>query len=207
MTSILYYIHDPMCSWCYGFAPTWKRIQENLPSTIKVEYLVGGLAPDSDQPMREGTQAMVKGAWQKIHDMLGTEFNFDFWTKNTPRRSTYPACRAVLAARKQNFEKEMIWAIQQGYYLRALNPSDDDILIQLATELEIDINQFSSDLNSKETEQEFQNQISLSRRLTKRGFPSLVLEHNDAFHFVEHDYKDPNITLNIIEKLLLQTIG
>ena len=209
MTSILYYIHDPMCSWCYGFTPTWNRIQENLPSTIKVEYVVGGLAPDSSLPMPQETQQIVKGAWQTIQDMLGTEFNFKFWDKNTPRRSTYPACRAVLAARIQNFEKEMIIAIQQGYYLRALNPSDDNILIQLATELKnemveqkINVDQFISDLNSKEIAQELTSQISLSRKLTQRGFPSLVLEHNGSIHFLEHDYQDQNVTLNKINAVL-----
>jgi len=209
MTSILYYIHDPMCSWCYGFTPTWNKIQGNLPSTLKVEYVVGGLAPDSDVPMPQETQQMVKGAWHRIQDMLGTEFNFSFWDKNTPRRATYPACRAVLAARTQKFEKQMITAIQHGYYLRALNPSDDDILIQLATELKneqteqaIDVDQFTLDLNSKETEQELARQISLSRRLSQRGFPSLVLEHNDALHFLEHDYQDPDVTLSRIDALL-----
>ena len=198
-----------MCSWCYGFTPTWNKIQENLPSTIKVEYVVGGLAPDSSLPMSQETQLMIKGAWQRIQDMLGTEFNFEFWEKNTPQRSTYPACRAVLAARLQKFEKEMITAIQQGYYLRALNPSDDNILIQLATELknelieqEIDVDQFTLELNSKEVEQELISQISLSRRLAQRGFPSLVLGHNNSIHFLEHDYQDYNATLSRIDALL-----
>lgn len=198
-----------MCSWCYGFKPTWNKIQEKLPSTVKVEYVLGGLAPDSNLPMSEETKLIVKGAWEKIGDMLGTEFNFSFWNKNTPRRSTYPACRAVLAARTQNFEKEMITAIQHGYYLRALNPSDDNILIQIATELknalteqEIDVDQFTLDLNSDEIEQELADQISLSRRLTQRGFPSLVLRHNNYTYFLEHDYQDHNTTLTRLDTLL-----
>ena len=32
----------------------------------------------------------------------GVRFNFDFWTHCTPKRSTYPACRAVIAARAQD---------------------------------------------------------------------------------------------------------
>ena len=209
MTTTLYYIHDSMCSWCYGFAPTWNKIQEKLPSTITVEYVVGGLAPDSDQPMPEETQIMVRGAWERIQNMLGTEFNFSFWDNNTPRRSTYPACKAVLTAKMQNFEKEMIKAIQEAYYLRALNPSDDDVLIQIATELKnalpeqkIDIEKFSKDLNSDAINQDLENQILLSRKLNHRGFPSLVLVHNNTPHFIEHDYKDHTITLDKINALL-----
>mgnify|MGYP000853319151 FL=1 len=45
----LYYVHDPMCSWCWAFVPTWEQIQRELPNDIEVVYLLGGLAPDSDE--------------------------------------------------------------------------------------------------------------------------------------------------------------
>lgn len=202
MNSTLYYIHDPMCAWCYGFIPTWKTIQENLPSNINIEYVVGGLAPDSDQPMPEETRQMIMNAWHRISAMLGTEFNFDFWTKNKPRRSTYPACRAVLAALAQNHEKEMITAIQQAYYQRALNPSDDDILIGLAGELSLDVNKFTYDLKSDEIERQLIDQIALSRKLSHRGFPSLVLEISGKYNFIDHDYIHPDITLSKINSLI-----
>ena len=127
----LYYFHDPMCSWCWGFRPTWQALQENLPDTVAVQYVLGGLAPDSDQSMPDELRRMIQNTWQRIQQELGTEFNFDFWTQNTPRRSTFPACRAVIAAHQQGMEQEMILAIQQAYYLRALNPSDLSILRQL----------------------------------------------------------------------------
>ena len=182
--------------------PTWQKIEMNLSDAIVIEYLVGGLAPDSDIPMPEKTQHLIKGAWGRIHDKLGTEFNFDFWDKNIPRRSTYPACRAVLAAKHQGFEKEMIKAIQHGYYLHALNPSDDHVLIHLAEDLGLDIALFTFDLNSEKTNEELGEQISKSRMLTRRGFPSLVLSCNGSNHFIEHDYEDPDITISKIEDLL-----
>lgn len=202
MNSTLYYIHDPMCAWCYGFVDTWEEIQQQLPSNITVKYVVGGLAPDSNQPMPEETRQMIMGAWHRISEMLDTEFNFDFWTKNKPRRSTYPACRAVLAARAQNHEKEMINAIQQAYYQRALNPSDDHILIDLAKEISLDTNKFISDLNSDKIKNQLRDQISLSRKLSHRGFPSLVLETAGKYYFIDHDYKNAEITLSKIIGLI-----
>lgn len=49
----LYYVHDPMCSWCWGFQPTWRKIKAELPDGVSVEYLLGGLARDSEEPMLE----------------------------------------------------------------------------------------------------------------------------------------------------------
>ncbi len=47
----LYYIHDPMCSWCWAFRSSWREVQSKLPAHITVEYVLGGFAKDTDQPM------------------------------------------------------------------------------------------------------------------------------------------------------------
>ena len=137
----VYYVHDPMCSWCYAFAPTWERIAAAMPPGFDVALLVGGLAPDSDVPMPAEMRARIEQTWRRIQTIVpGTEFNFEFWTRNTPRRSTYPACRAVLAAKHFDpaLEAPMIAAIQRAYYREARNPSDLETLSTLAAELGVD---------------------------------------------------------------------
>ena len=94
----LYYVHDPMCSWCWGYRPTAELLFADLPKDIVRENVLGGLAPDSDEPMSDELLQRIPKHWRTIREMLGTEFNFDFWTECAPRRSTYPACRAVIAA-------------------------------------------------------------------------------------------------------------
>jgi putative protein-disulfide isomerase len=200
MTSTLYYIHDPMCSWCWGYKPVWNALEKALPMDIKVEYVAGGLAADSNEPMPIAQQSMIKAHWKTIEEKLGTKFNYDFWQNNVARRSTYNACRAVIAAKTQNAEQEMLFAIQKGYYLRALNPSDNEMLIQFAQELiaegvNINLNQFVNELTSDTTQQELLRQIQLSRQLSIHGFPSLVLESAGQRHFIKHDYKNHLPTL------------
>ena len=134
-----------------------------------------------------------------FQQMLGTEFNFDYWRVCTPRRSTYPACRAVIAAERQGRGKDMIHAIQQAYYVRALNPSDTETHVQLAHELGLDIKQFGQDIVSAAVNQELLKQIDFGQSLGAMGFPSLILEHQGEHHFISHDYKDPEITLGRID--------
>ncbi|MCK4675769.1 MAG: DsbA family protein, partial [Gammaproteobacteria bacterium] len=134
----LYYVHDPMCSWCWGFRPVWMHLQKALNGMVNIQYVLGGLAADTDQPMSENMQNSIRENWQRIQqDIPETEFNYDFWSLCRPRRSTYPACRAVIASKMQQslIEKEMILAIQQAYYLDAKNPSNEDVLIQLAANI------------------------------------------------------------------------
>ncbi len=208
MKAVLYYLHDPMCSWCWGYQPVWNELQEELPETIQVEYVAGGLAADSNDVMPLAQQIMIQRHWQTIEKKLGTVFNYDFWQKNSPRRSTYNACRAVIAAHKQGFQQAMITAIQHGYYLRALNPSDIDTLILLAKELygqnknQFNIDSFIDDLSANEIDEELSRQINLARSLSQQGFPALVLEVRGVKHAIAVDYLEHQNTLqNIIDKV------
>ncbi len=189
-----------MCSWCWAYRPTLLQLRENLPASVKWQNVLGGLAPDSDQPMPEQTRLMVQGHWRQIESSLGTQFNFDFWTKNQPRRDTYKACRAVIAASRQGAEEEMIESIQKAYYLRAMNPSDIPVLVELAVELGLDRALFLADLGSVQTEAELHRQLLLRDKLMVRSFPALVLEQNSRYEFIPHDYLDYRNSLAEIDK-------
>ncbi len=186
----LHYFHDPMCSWCWGFRPVSGQLFLHLPAGVRLRKTVGGLAPDSDIPMPPGLQEKLQATWHRIHDQLGTEFNFDFWTTAKPRRSTYPACRAVLAAEQQGRYDDMVYAIQQAYYLRAMNPSDTLTLEALAAELALDATAFASDLRSEHIEARLQKEIAFYRAYSSSGFPSLVLEREGERADITLDYQD-----------------
>ena len=201
----LYYIHDPMCSWCWGFQKTWQQVQNDLDKLVTIEYIVGGLAPDSDQPMPKAQQQAIASYWQTIQDKIpGTEFNFDFWTQCSPRRSTYPACRAVLAAKTLDENKEiaMIDAIQHAYYLQAQNPSDTDTLIACAEKIGLQKAAFQNALHSNTVEDLFQQQLQLGAELGARGFPSLILGTAQTNQYIQIDYNNPSVITQQVIALL-----
>ena len=201
----LYLVHDPMCSWCYAFAPAWRRIEAGLPETVVREYVLGGLAPDSDQPMPPALQAYIQQNWRRIQETVpGTEFNFEFWTRCRPRRSSYPACRAVLAAKHfgAHHEEPMIEKIQTAYYRQARNPSDVETLCELAGELGIDAGAFRAWMESEACQAELEAQIEKTDALGVTGFPSLVLATDDRLSVIPHDYTDPMVTLRALDNTI-----
>jgi len=197
-----------MCSWCWGYRPVWQQLKMALPAELRVENILGGLAPDTDEPMPVELQANIQGHWKHIESELGTAFNFDFWTDNQPRRSTYQACRAVLSARRQGLEEGMIEAIQRAYYLRAMNPSGDEVLTKLAREIGLNETEFCNDLGSEDVQQQLTEQIEFSRTTNISGFPSLFLqraENGEGEHKllpITVDYKDYRSTLDQIIRTL-----
>jgi len=200
----LYYVYDPMCSWCWGYAPTWLKLQTELEkSGIKVEYRLGGLAPDSDEPMAEDMQRFLEQTWHKINAQLGTRFNYDFWTLCQPRRSTYPACRAALIAREAGLEQAMIQGIQHAYYLGAKNPSDLKTLVEIADSVGLDAGIFTEQMLDEKLNQRLMDEMVGVRQLPIQGFPSLVLEHKGQNTPIVLDYREWNKSFKAITDRLL----
>ena len=202
--STLYYVHDPMCSWCWAYRPVLAQIHKALLGQLDFVNVLGGLAADTDEPMSAEMAAQIQGHWQRIEQEVGTHFNYDFWKKAdiTPMRSTYPACRAVIAAQKQDAEEPMILAIQQAYYLRAMNPSDEDTLLQLADELDLDFDAFMHDLSSSEVDEILQQEIFFCRQQPIAGFPSLLLQVGEQIFNIQVDYHSASNTLVRIAETL-----
>lgn len=201
MAATLYYVHDPMCSWCWAFRPSLNKLLEELGGKVDLVRLLGGLAPDSDQAMPEETRLFVQRNWQAIeYQVPGTQFNYQFWQNCKPRRSTYPACRAVIAARAQGeeFDLAMTLAIQQAYYLQARNPSDNETLTELAGELGLDKNRFKQDIKSLDVDETLRQEIKQSRRLGLNSFPSLLLDTGDKQINISPDY---NNVENMLKKI------
>lgn len=210
MVTTLFYIYDPMCSWCYAFDSSLTALQKELPDFISIKKIVGGLAPDTMQAMPIELQQKIKQTWRRIEQTVpGTYFNYDFWIINTPVRSTYPACRAVLAARQQgaDFEDKMIGAIQSAYYQKAKNPSLQSTLLDCALEVGLAIDKFVNDLASDEIEEELQNEIGTARKWGVISYPLLLLEHDGRLFPVSVDYLDHETMISEIASILEKTPG
>ena len=170
--------------------------------------MVGGLAPDSDEPMPPDLRLKLKGIWQTIQESVpGTRFNFAFWERCTPRRSTYNACRAVLAAARlsPSHHELMIHSIQQAYYLQARNPSDTATLVDLATEIGLNRELFSAELSGAAVQEQLREEVAFARSAPINGFPSLVLQTPTGLHPVAIDYRDAAPMLKQIQTILMAT--
>lgn len=200
-----FYVMDPMCSWCWAFSPVITSLKLRYPDYPWIT-MMGGLAPDSDEPMPAEMQQKIQAIWQQIEEQTGTPFNHAFWQENTPRRSTYPACRAILAAEQLEAGKgeAMAQAIQHAYYLEAKNPSDQDLLTALAANLSLDQETFAQVLTHEDTDQALQEQIALCRKIGISGFPSLLLEQEGKLYPLSLGYSTDEQVLARMEEVLLQ---
>ena len=128
-----------MCAWCWGFAPVLAELRTRYPGAV--ELVLGGLAPDSSDPMPAEMRAYIQSAWEQVERASGATFNHAFWERCEPRRSTWPACRAVIAVERlaPGAGWTMFSAIQRAYYVEARNPSLSATLLELFDECGLDV--------------------------------------------------------------------
>ncbi len=208
-----------MCSWCYAFKPVLEQLRPQLPEELEFISLLGGLASDTDSPMPAEMRQQLHATWQRIEQKVpGIQFNFDFWNdwqQTYPRRATYPACRAVIAAHSfdqkndknydnndHKYETLMINAIQKAYYQQALNPSDNSVLIKLAGSIGLNEQLFHSELQAEQTQHELEKQIAQCRQMNVHSYPSLILKIDQSFWPVSINYLNPDSMLETINMLL-----
>lgn len=174
------YVMDPMCAWCYGFQPELEQFLAQFPSS-KIMWVMGGLAPDNEQPMALEIQQTIADYWHQIEEKTQVSFNHDYWSLNTPYRSTYQACRAVIAAEamEEQAAQRMSKAIQSAYYREAKNPSLNQTLFDCASSIGLDTEKFQGLLLSNQAEQALQQHLSITQQLQVSGFPALFYLNKD----------------------------
>ena len=165
-------------------------------------YVQGGLAPHSSAPMQNNMKIMLQNTWKQIEQQVGVKFNHNFWTQCQPRRSTYLACQASIAARIQNKEAQMIQAIQESYYLKAENPSNRNTLELAAKNISLDSEKFKIDLESQKTIELFNKDLYLRNTLGVNSFPSLVLKCKDTYSCIKIQYNNEQAILKEINDLI-----
>ena len=199
--STLIYVYDPMCSWCYGFRPTWKAILQGLPDGVTVQTRLGGLAPDSNTPMGDAMRDKLAATWHRIESMCQVSFDHGYWDQRpNPPRSTYIAGRAVRAAQSMGLaEWDMVEAIQNAYYQSRANVWDAKVLVEIAQNLGLEADAFAAAIETIRAQHE--QEVRATAQMGVTGFPSLVWEHKGELGLLPIDYGQAQTTLAVIWQL------
>ena len=182
MATNLIYIADPMCSWCYGFAPELEALQQGLPE-VPVEIVLGGLRSRQLPLNAEGRQ-MIISHWQQVHTATGVPFCNTALDSEGFIYDTEPACRAVVTARQLAAQTSLpvFHAIQRAFYAEGRDVTQPDVLAEVAVQAmcstghAIDVAEFQQAWGSTAMIDATQADFALTRNWEVEGFPTLVLE-------------------------------
>lgn len=178
------YFTDPMCSWCYGFAPEITRLQQSYADRIPVQMILGGLRPDETRPMPESMAQEIAHHWEAVHGASGQPFDATFFEKHPGFvYNTTPASLAVVAAGRLSPARPLEFqsTLQRLFYAKSEDPTQPETFEKAASEMGIDPAELRAKYDDPETEEILRGNFNMSRAFGIAGFPTLVLrEHEDG---------------------------
>lgn len=170
------YFADPLCSWCYGFAPVIAEIERRFAGRLPVHVVVGGLRAFNTRPMRPEDKAYIRDAWTRVATASGQPFDQTFFDREGFIYDTEPACRAVVAVRRRERSKAlaMFTAISRAFYSANRDVTDPGVLTEIAAELGDDAQVFRDEFLAPETRNETVGDFQFAQQAGVSGFPCLV---------------------------------
>ncbi len=187
---ILWYVADPMCSWCWGFMPVIERIRDEYGDGLKVELLLGGLRPGTKDPLSSTQRQEILHHWHTVHRTTGQPFRFEGAMPEGFVYDTEPASRGVIAVSLINplavfpFFK----AVQSAFYAGQQNVTDPIVLSQLAVNVGSDARQFFQTFESDTAKKLVLAHFHKARQWGVHGFPSLIRQSKENYSLLTAGY-------------------
>ncbi|GMG87380.1 DsbA family protein [Biformimicrobium ophioploci] len=206
MRTLLYFA-DPMCSWCWGFAPVMQQIVEHYGGQVPVSVLMGGLRVGVQEPWDARSRIEIRNHWQHVQQATGQPFDFSKFDNESFVYDCEPACRAVVAVRRMDFAAALpfLESLQAAFYRDNRDITREDELLRLVRANGLDTEVFSGLYHSGEAAQELVTDFQVRNQLGIQGFPTLIGSTSSKNHALTVGYSDFENVSVAIERWLKLT--
>ena len=200
MQARLLYVMDPMCSWCWGFAPVLESLAEQAAEAgVGLQLVLGGLRRDG-VAVAAAARVRYLGYWQAVNASTGQLFNFNAGLPEGLVYDTEPACRALVTAR--SLAPELVWPltqlIQRAFYTEGVDVTRASVLVELAERAGIPRIVFAEAFDSAAQRAATAADFSWTQDLGIAGFPTLLAERNGQLALLTNGYQP----LDVLQPLL-----
>lgn len=206
---LLLYFADPMCSWCWGFAPVIARVRKEYSARIVFSLNLGGLRPGTTEPVTEAFRDEILHHWQDVNNMTGQPFRFEGAMPEGFIYDTEPASRAVLAFGRINPAKVLDYfvAIQSAFYAEGRNVTDVEVLSDVAANFDVERDRFIELFESDELKAMTRQHFQRARQAGVRGFPTVVMQQGEHVDLVCAGYAPYEQVIETIDSQLAALVS
>jgi putative protein-disulfide isomerase len=178
---------DPVCTWCWGSEPMLRKLLAWYGDQISITPVMGGLVEDirgfydranSIGGDPESSNGQIVRHWLDASEQHGMPVRTDgFRMFDSETVSTYPQNIAYKAVELCNPElaSRFLRRMREASAAEARQIGKREVLIELASEVGIDLAAFVGHLDDGSAEQAFRADLMLTRQHGVRGFPTFLV--------------------------------
>ena len=203
----LIYVGDPMCSWCFGFAPVMRALHHDFKDRIPMRIVVGGLRTGPEQIVDDSRIQFLKSHWEQVEVRTGQRFNTDILSTTGWLYDTELACRAIVVMR--NLKPEVLFeyfdAVQTNFYVNNQDPALIETYAQSAEKFGVTKREFIECYESPNTVEETSNDFAWAAAVGIQGFPSILLSDGEQYAALTLGYQDLDPLSSALDQWLTQS--
>ena len=203
------YVGDPMCSWCWGFAPVLERMQAVYDIPIRV--VVGGLRPGPEaEVLDDRLERFLAHHWHQVAEASGQPFDDRFlgrrdgWKYDTELPAT-----AVVAMRSLDEQATLAFhtRLQRAFYAEGVDITDPGVYPALLEGFAVDPEEFAQRLDSEEMRGRAWSDFAEARSLGVTGFPALLVSDGESHGVVTKGFAPAARLLPALSDWVLERFG
>jgi predicted DsbA family dithiol-disulfide isomerase len=181
----IYSFVDPLCPECWALEPILKKLQIEYGQYFRIRHLMGGKLKlwNSYKQKHDGIVSLkdVASMWERTANRSGMSCDGDLWFEN-PISTPYAASIAVKAAELQGKHAgvQYLRKLREVLFLQKQNITKEDVLIDCAKEVGLDVNEFRADMHSRGAIKAFQCDVKITREMDVQELPTLVFFNDRA---------------------------
>jgi putative protein-disulfide isomerase len=189
----IFYVGDPVCSWCYAFTDIFEEIKKEFSKDLSFSYIMGGLVFEREIVLDRALKKLLKKNWKEVELKTGKHIKASVNiedAKEMPYISD-PGCIGFQAVKQideelsYNFYKNM----HKAFYEDLENIFEFETLLKIAVKTGVDEKYFSSKFNDPKTKELAVKDIEKAKLLGVRAFPSLVLQDDSGAKVLNQGFK------------------
>lgn len=202
---------DPLCTWCWGLEPMFRKLETHFPGEIEFRYVMGGLVENIEEKWDPANgighadipriNHQIEAHWldaSRRHGMPVKGTGFNLFSREYP--STYPQNIAYKAAQMVDAKKadKFLRRMREASAAEYLMTSHPEVLDTLAKEIGLDLEKFHKYLEDGSAEQAFREDLKLTRAFGVTGFPTCLVSYGDK-QILLRGYNDYATFVEVIE--------
>ncbi|MFQ5968717.1 MAG: DsbA family protein [Acidimicrobiia bacterium] len=200
------YVGDPMCSWCWGFAPVLERMQEVY--DVPIRLVLGGLRPGPDaEELDDRLEQFLAHHWHQVEAASGQPFDHTFLKRRDGwRYDTELPAVAVISMRELKGAAVLAFhsRLQRAFYVEGVDITDPAAYPPLLEGFDVDRDKFMELLRSDDMKQRAWHDFAEARSLRVDGFPTLLLRDGEQWAIVTRGFAPADKLLPALSNWLLE---